>query len=75
MFQFDSFSFYLISGISYRLNQAIILEKTVGYNKMAESLYRFKQFLSNKITTHLPEKEGNLMKAILLGEKGSLTGK
>lgn len=70
--QFDSYSYYLISGISYRLNQAIILEKTVGYDRMAEAMYRFKKFLSNKITEFLPEKEGTLMKAILLGEKGEL---
>lgn len=70
--QFDSYSYYLISGISYSLNQAIILEKTVGYNKMEEALYRFKKFLSAKISEHFPEKESALMKAILLGEKGEL---
>lgn len=70
--QFDSYSYYLISGISYRLNQAIILEKTVGYHKAAEALYSFKRFLSGRLSECLPEKESTLMKAILLGEKGEL---
>lgn len=70
--QFDSYSYYLISGISYRLNQAIILEKTVGYHKAAEALYCFKRFLSGRLSECLPEKESTLMKAILLGEKGEL---
>ena len=48
--QFDSYTYYLISGISYRLNQAMILEKTVGYSKTGEALYRFKAFLSRRLS-------------------------
>ena len=70
--QFDSYTYYLISGISYRLNQAMILEKTVGYSKTGEALYRFKAFLSRRLSENLPEKESALMKTILLGEKGEL---
>ncbi|MDE7007530.1 MAG: competence protein ComEC family protein, partial [Lachnospiraceae bacterium] len=70
--QFDSSTYYLISGISYRLSQAMILEKTVGYSKAGEDLYRFKTFLSRKLSENLPEKESALMKTILLGEKGEL---
>lgn len=70
--QFDLSTYYLISGISYRLNQAMILEKTVGYSKTGEYLYRFKTLLSRKLSENLPEKESALMKTILLGEKGEL---
>lgn len=70
--QFDSYSYYRISGISYRLNQAIILEKTRKYHKLEEGLYRFRQLLSHKLSEHLPEKESALMKTILLGEKWEL---
>ena len=70
--QFDSYSYYLISGISYRLNQAIILEKTITYKRIGEGLWRFRRFLSGKLSQCLPEKESALMKTILLGEKGEL---
>ncbi len=70
--QFDTYSFYLISGISYRLNQAVILEKTTKYNKVREGIYCFRRFLSRKLSTYLPPKESALMKTILLGEKGEL---
>lgn len=70
--QFDPYSFYLISGISYRLNQAIILEKTVRYSRFGEALYRVKCFLADRLSKYLPEKESALMKTILLGEKGEL---
>lgn len=70
--QFDSYSYYLISGISYRLNQAIILEKTKNYNKVKEGLYRFRAALSDKLSENLPGEESALMKTILLGEKWEL---
>lgn len=70
--QFDSYSYYLISGISYRLNQAIILEKTTTYSRIGEGLCRFRRFLSGILSQCLPEKESALMKTILLGEKGAL---
>lgn len=70
--QFDSYSYDLSSGISYRLNQAVILEKTVKYNRVGEALYRFRRFLSRKLSESLPEKESALMGTILLGEKGEL---
>lgn len=70
--QFDSYSYYLISGISYRLNQAIILEKTKNYSKVKEGLYRFRAALSDKLSENLPGEESALMKTILLGEKWEL---
>ncbi|MCM1127244.1 MAG: DNA internalization-related competence protein ComEC/Rec2 [Lachnospiraceae bacterium] len=70
--QFDSYSYYLASGISYRLNQAIILEKTVTYSKVGEGLYRIRKFLSDKLSESLAEEESALMRTILLGEKWEL---
>lgn len=70
--QFDSHSYYLISGISYRLNQAIILEKTMKYSEAGEGIYRLRNFLSNKLSDSLSEKESALMRTILLGEKWEL---
>lgn len=70
--QFDSYSYYLTSGISYRLNQAIILEKTKNYSKVKEGLDRFRRTLSDKLSENLPEEESALMRTILLGEKWEL---
>ena len=70
--QFDAYSFYQISGISYRLNQAIILEQTTEYDHFKEGLYRFRRFLAGIFAENLPEKESALMQTMLLGEKGEL---
>lgn len=70
--QFDARSYYLISGISYRLNQAEIKAKTIEYNKLAQGLYRLRMFFSQKLKESLPEKEASLMQTMLLGEKSSM---
>lgn len=70
--QFDAYSYYQISGISYRLNQAVIQEQSTKYSIWGETLYRIKSFWSERLSGCLPEKEGALMKTILLGEKGGL---
>ena len=70
--QFDARSYYQISGISYRLNQAEILAKTTEYNHLAQNLYLLRSFLAEQLKSNLPEKEAAVMCAILLGEKGSM---
>ena len=66
--QFDACSYYQISGISYRLNQAEILAKTTEYNHLAQSLYLLRSFLAEQLESNLPEKESAVMCAILLEE-------
>ncbi|MDD6492429.1 MAG: DNA internalization-related competence protein ComEC/Rec2 [Firmicutes bacterium] len=70
--QFDLYSFYQISGISYRLNQAEILAKTTEYNHFTEMLYQARCFLAKKLESSLPEKEAAIMCAILLGTKSGM---
>lgn len=70
--QFDAYSYYQISGISYRINQAEIKAKTTKYNKLTQGLYRLRVFFSKKIEESLPEKEASVMQTMLLGEKGSM---
>lgn len=70
--QFDTRSYYQISGISYRLNQATILTKTTQYWKAAQMLYVFRLFLSEKFSSGLPGKEASVMQTMLLGEKGGM---
>lgn len=70
--QFDARFYYLISGVSYRLNQAEIKAKTIEYNKLAQGLYRMRIFFSQKLKESLPEKEASIMQTMLLGEKSSM---
>lgn len=70
--QFDARFYYLISGVSYRLNQAEIKAKTIEYNKLAQGLYRMRIFFSQKLNESLPEKEASIMQTMLLGEKSSM---
>lgn len=70
--QFDSYSYYQVSGVSYRLNQAHILEKTIEYSKWRETLYQFRKSLVQKLDENLPEQESALMQTMLLGEKSEL---
>ncbi len=70
--QFDTYSYYQISGISYRIYQAEITAKTKKYNRPAQALYRLRRFLSEKIGEALPEKEASVMQTMLLGEKGGM---
>lgn len=70
--QFDSYSYYQILGISYRLYQTKILTKSIEYNKMQEALYQMRQSLAAVFDAGLPETEAGVMKTMLLGEKGAL---
>lgn len=70
--QFDAYSYYQISGISYRINQAEIKAKTKKYNKFTQALYELRVFLADKLKGALNEEEASIMQTMLLGEKGSL---
>lgn len=67
--QFDAYSYYQVSGISYRLNQAVISAKSKQYNRLTQSAYEIRSFLADKLAERLPEKEAALMQTMLLGEK------
>lgn len=70
--QFDAYSYYQISGISYRLNQAKVLAKTTKYDRFMESTYRLRRFLSTVLMENLPQKEASVMQTMLLGEREGL---
>lgn len=70
--QFDSYSYYQISGISYRLNQAIILEQSNEYRFFQENLYQLRCYFAGILAENLGEKEAALMQTMLLGEKSDL---
>lgn len=70
--QFDAYSYYQISGISYRINQAEIKAKTTTYNKFTNAMYKLRVFFAEKIKEGFDVETASLMQTILLGEKGSL---
>ncbi len=70
--QFDAWSYYQISKISYRLNQAMILAKTRSYNRLGEMCYQLKGFLAGKLEGCLSPDACGVMQAMLLGEKGNI---
>lgn len=70
--QFDAYSYYRISGISYRLNQAKVLAKTTKYNRFLESAYRLRRLFSGVLEKNLPPREASVMQTMLLGEKEGL---
>lgn len=70
--QFDTYSYYQISGISYRLNQAKVLAKTIKYDRLMEGLYRLRRALCAVLEENLPQKEASVMQTMLLGEKEGL---
>lgn len=70
--QFDAYSYYQILGISYRLNQAVISAKSQNYNRFTQTAHQIRNFLSEKLSESLPEREAALMQTMLLGEKGGM---
>ncbi len=70
--QFDARSYYRIFGISYRLNQAVILAKTTKYDILPEKLFLLRAYLADCLSGALPEKEASVMQTMLLGEKSGM---
>lgn len=70
--QFDAYSYYQISGISYRLNQAIVLAKSEEYSKLGETAFRIRSFFSQKLGQGLNEQEASVMRTMMLGEKSGM---
>ncbi len=70
--QFDTYSYYQISKVSYRLNQAIILSKSTNYSYIGEACHRLKIYFAEKLKEALPEEAFSVMQAMLLGMKGSM---
>lgn len=70
--QFDAKSYYQILKLSYRLNQTQIISESESYHEVKEFLYQLKQKWGRILEDSLPEQEASVMKAMLLGEKGSL---
>lgn len=72
--QFDSYSYYQISKISFRLSQAELLAKTTTYNTVREGFYQLRAFLAEQLAEALPIEDAGIMQTMLLGERAMLDG-
>ena len=70
--EFDSYLYYSTLKISYRLNNAKILESGGKISWYKEGLYRVKIFFEAVLDSILPKQDAAIMKAMLLGDKAFL---
>lgn len=70
--EFDLREYYQILNISYKLNQAEILERSASCFLLKEKLFQFKCYCSEMLEKIYPAKEASILKAMMLGEKSTL---
>lgn len=70
--EFDAADYYRILGQQGRLMQTDLLAESGAFSAFREGLYQCRTYLSLLLRACCPEREGAVMAAILLGEKGSL---
>ena len=70
--EFDARAYDAVRKISYRLQNAGVLECTTSGSVYGEFLYTLRMRASAQLDAALPEKEASIMKAILLGDKNSM---
>ena len=67
--EFDSCLYYSTLKISYRLNNAKVLDRGGKISWYKESLYQVKIFFESVLDKILPQQDAAIMKAMLLGDK------
>lgn len=70
--EFDAADYYEITGQQGRTTGSILLEESGGYNAFQEKMYRIREYLSLLTDACYDEEDASVMKAMLLGEKGTL---
>lgn len=70
--EFDSADYYHIMGQQGRLMGSRCLVKGTDCDQFRENLYRLKEYLALLLKASYPPKEAEVMRAMLLGEKGVL---
>lgn len=70
--EFDSADYYHIMGQQGRLMGSSCLAKGTDCDQFRENLYRLKEYLALLLKASYPPKEAEVMRAMLLGEKGVL---
>lgn len=70
--EFDAAGYYEVMGRQGRLMDGRLAVKSSGYNGFRESMFRIREYLSFLLDVCYDEKDASVMKAMLLGEKGTL---
>ena len=70
--EFDAADYYYIMGQQGRIMKCHILEQSAAYDVFREKMYRAREYLSLLADACFNEKDASVMKAMLLGEKGTL---
>ncbi len=71
--QFDFRQYYRIRGIRYRLYEAVILRVGEGCHVLREKLWQIRRKIAGVFEKTLPEKDAGILKAMVLGDKTSLS--
>lgn len=70
--EFDSAAYYRITGQQGRIMECRLLAKSKSHNGFREGLCRMREYLSLLLDACYDGKNASVMKAMLLGEKGTL---
>lgn len=70
--EFDSLAYYRSLGIGGKIKDVVILKAGSSYNPVAEAAYRLRCVMEKRITELLPGEEGEILCALLAGDKTKL---
>lgn len=70
--EFDSADYYQIMGQQGRIMECRLLSKSSTYDSFRECMYRVREYCSLLLDVCYEPEEASVMKAMLLGEKGTL---
>lgn len=70
--EFDAADYYRIMGQQGRVMKSHCVKASGTYNVFEENMYRLKEYLSLLLENCYPSEDASVMKAMLLGEKGTL---
>ena len=70
--EFDAADYYRIMGQQGRIMECRVLAQSAAYDVFRENMYRIREYLSLLADACFNEEDASVMKAMLLGEKGTL---
>ena len=72
--EFDAADYYRIMGQQGRMMDCRLIKQSAAYDVFREKMYRVREYLSLLTDACFDEQDASVMKAMLLGEKGTLDG-
>ncbi len=70
--EFDAADYYRIMGQQGKIMKSRCIRESTAYHGFRESMYRLKEYLALLLDNCYDEQDASVMKAMLLGEKGTL---